>query len=91
MCRCTRWFTLCIGGQEFQFIFAPGHTNDHIDVLHIRTCTLIFWDHCVGKGSFILDVESSGNMKYYLETMHKFIYFSPHIIIFMHEGQVFGR
>lgn len=76
--------TLCIGGQEFQVIFAPGHTDGHMALLHVRTHTLIVGDHCVGQGSSVLDAESGGNMKDYLETTHQFLDLSPHIIIPMH-------
>lgn len=76
--------TLCIGGQEFQVIFAPGHTDGHMALLHVNTHTLVVGDHCVGQGSSVLDVESGGNMKDYLETTHQFLELSPHVIIPMH-------
>lgn len=76
--------TLCIGGQEFQVIFAPGHTDGHMALLHVRTHTLVVGDHCVGQGSSVLDARSGGNMKAYLETTHQFLELSPHIIIPMH-------
>eukprot|EP00258_Populus_trichocarpa_P050222 XP_024466241.1 uncharacterized protein LOC7466887 isoform X2 [Populus trichocarpa] len=53
---------ICIGGQRLNIIFAPGHTDGHLALLHVDTHSLIVGDHCVGQGSALLDVTSGGNM-----------------------------
>lgn len=75
---------ICIGDQELQVIFAPGHTDGHMGLLHENTNTLIVGDHCVGHGSATLDSRSGGNMKDYFETTYKFLNLSPHVLIPMH-------
>ncbi|KAG2595855.1 uncharacterized protein LOC120706094 isoform X1 [Panicum virgatum] len=75
---------ICIGDQELEVIFAPGHTDGHVGLLHVNTNTLIVGDHCVGHGSATLDSRSGGNMKDYFETTYKFLDLSPHVIIPMH-------
>nr|KYP75143.1 Beta-lactamase-like protein 2 [Cajanus cajan] len=37
-----------IGGQRFKAIFAPGHTEGHMALLHVNTHSLIVGDHCLG-------------------------------------------
>ncbi|KAG6757743.1 hypothetical protein POTOM_038067 [Populus tomentosa] len=39
---------ICIGGQRLNIIFAPGHTDGHLALLHVDTHSLIVGDHCVG-------------------------------------------
>ncbi|KAJ3700828.1 hypothetical protein LUZ61_004533 [Rhynchospora tenuis] len=73
-----------IGDQQLKVIFAPGHTDGHLALLHVETNSLIVGDHCVGEGSAVLDVTSGGNMKDYFDTTYKFIDLSPHILIPMH-------
>ncbi|KAJ4752690.1 Hydroxyacylglutathione hydrolase [Rhynchospora pubera] len=73
-----------IGDQQLKVIFAPGHTDGHLALLHVGTNSLIVGDHCVGEGSAVLDVTSGGNMKDYFDTTYKFIDLSPHILIPMH-------
>ncbi|KAI3927537.1 hypothetical protein MKW92_037871 [Papaver armeniacum] len=78
---------ICIGGERLNVIFAPGHTDGHMALLHVRTNSLIVGDHCVGQGSAILDIQSGGNMKAskdYFETTYKFLELSPHALIPMH-------
>ncbi|KAI3920748.1 hypothetical protein MKW98_005574 [Papaver atlanticum] len=75
---------ICIGGERLNVIFAPGHTDGHMALLHVRTNSLIVGDHCVGQGSAILDIQSGGNMKDYFETTYKFLELSPHALIPMH-------
>ncbi|PIA33350.1 hypothetical protein AQUCO_04100044v1 [Aquilegia coerulea] len=75
---------ICIGGQRLNVIFAPGHTDGHMALLHASTHSLIVGDHCVGQGSALLDVNSGGNMKDYFETTYKFLKLSPHALIPMH-------
>ncbi|XP_062192430.1 uncharacterized protein LOC133895910 isoform X2 [Phragmites australis] len=76
--------TICIGNQELQVVFAPGHTDGHMGLLHVNTNALIVGDHCVGHGSATLDSRSGGNMKAYFETTYKFLDLSPHVLIPMH-------
>ncbi|PWZ32377.1 Hydroxyacylglutathione hydrolase [Zea mays] len=40
---------ICIGDQELQVVFAPGHTDGHMGLLHVNTNTLVVGDHCVGN------------------------------------------
>ncbi|KAI5004398.1 hypothetical protein ZWY2020_031641 [Hordeum vulgare] len=75
---------VCIGDQELQVIFAPGHTDGHMGLLHVNTNALIVGDHCVGHGSAILDNRAGGNMKDYFQTTYKFLEMSPHVLIPMH-------
>ncbi|OEL20730.1 hypothetical protein BAE44_0018251 [Dichanthelium oligosanthes] len=75
---------ICIGDQELQVVFAPGHTDGHMGLLHVNTNTLIVGDHCVGHGSATLDSRGGGNMKDYFETTYKFLDLSPHVLIPMH-------
>ncbi|OAY31350.1 uncharacterized protein LOC110599995 isoform X1 [Manihot esculenta] len=75
---------LCIGGQRLKVIFAPGHTDGHMALLHISTHSLIVGDHCVGQGSAILDVASGGNMTDYFQSTYKFIELAPNALIPMH-------
>ncbi|CAO2174493.1 unnamed protein product [Urochloa humidicola] len=75
---------ICIGDQELQVVFAPGHTDGHMGLLHVNTNTLIVGDHCVGHGSATLDSRSGGNMKDYFETTYKFLDLAPHVLIPMH-------
>ncbi|KAF5193443.1 Glycosyltransferase bc10 [Thalictrum thalictroides] len=75
---------ICIGGQRLNVIFAPGHTDGHMALLHASTHSLIVGDHCVGQGSALLDVNSGGNMKDYFDTTYKFLKLSPHALIPMH-------
>ncbi|KAL6626682.1 hypothetical protein ACP70R_030408 [Stipagrostis hirtigluma subsp. patula] len=75
---------ICIGDQELQVIFAPGHTDGHMGLLHVNTNALIVGDHCVGHGSATLDSRAGGNMKDYFETTYKFLDLSPHVLIPMH-------
>ncbi|GAB2280040.1 hypothetical protein Dimus_014678 [Dionaea muscipula] len=73
-----------VGGERLRVIFAPGHTDGHMGLLHIRTHSLIVGDHCVGQGSAILDASSGGNMAEYFQTTYKFMELSPHALIPMH-------
>ncbi|ONK66390.1 uncharacterized protein A4U43_C06F7350, partial [Asparagus officinalis] len=73
-----------IGGQIFEALFAPGHTDGHLALLHVNTNSLIVGDHCVGHGSAVLDVRAGGNMKDYFLTTYKFLELSPHVLIPMH-------
>ncbi|KAI3699095.1 hypothetical protein L2E82_43139 [Cichorium intybus] len=75
---------ICIGGERFRIIFAPGHTDGHLALLHVSTNSLIAGDHCVGKGSAFLDINSGGNMSDYFQTTYKFIDLSPNALISMH-------
>ncbi|KQK02554.1 uncharacterized protein LOC100840116 isoform X2 [Brachypodium distachyon] len=75
---------ICIGDQELQVVFAPGHTDGHMGVLHVNTNALIVGDHCVGHGSATLDSRAGGNMKDYFQTTYKFLEMSPHVLIPMH-------
>ncbi|XP_061346143.1 uncharacterized protein LOC133291829 isoform X2 [Gastrolobium bilobum] len=73
-----------IGGQRLKVIFAAGHTDGHMALLHVNTHSLIVGDHCVGQGSALLDVTSGGNMTEYFQTTYKFLELSPHALIPMH-------
>ncbi|GMN38606.1 hypothetical protein TIFTF001_007836 [Ficus carica] len=75
---------ICIGGQRLNVIFAPGHTDGHMGLLHVRTNSIVVGDHCVGQGSAILDIRSGGNMEDYFKTTYKFMELSPHVLIPMH-------
>jgi len=75
---------ICIGGQLLKVIFAPGHTDGHMALLHVSTHSLIVGDHCVGQGSAVLDITSGGNMDEYFQTTYKFLDISPHVLIPMH-------
>uniref|UniRef100_A0A1J3CNB3 Beta-lactamase-like protein 2 n=1 Tax=Noccaea caerulescens TaxID=107243 RepID=A0A1J3CNB3_NOCCA len=73
-----------VNGQRLSVIFAPGHTDGHMALLHTSTHSLIVGDHCVGKGSAFLDIRSGGNMTEYFETTYKFLDLSPNVVIPMH-------
>ncbi|GAB4828862.1 hypothetical protein Ancab_018522 [Ancistrocladus abbreviatus] len=73
-----------VGGERLRIIFAPGHTDGHMGLLHVSTHSLIVGDHCVGQGSAILDSSSGGNMAEYFQTTYKFMELSPHALIPMH-------
>ncbi|KAL2561501.1 hypothetical protein AAZX31_20G105800 [Glycine max] len=73
-----------IGGQRLRVIFAPGHTDGHMALLHANTHSLIVGDHCVGQGSATLDIKAGGNMSEYFQTTYKFLELSPHALIPMH-------
>ncbi|ERN04030.1 uncharacterized protein LOC18432182 isoform X2 [Amborella trichopoda] len=73
-----------VSDQKLEVIFAPGHTDGHIALLHSGTHSLIVGDHCVGQGSSVLDITSGGNMKDYFETTYKFLDLAPHALISMH-------
>ncbi|XP_042499783.1 uncharacterized protein LOC122077959 isoform X2 [Macadamia integrifolia] len=75
---------ICIGGERLKTIFAPGHTDGHMALLHVSTHSLIVGDHCVGQGSAVLDFTNGGNMKEYFQTTYNFLELSPHAIIPMH-------
>ncbi|GAV65866.1 Lactamase_B domain-containing protein [Cephalotus follicularis] len=75
---------ICIGGQRLSVIFAPGHTDGHMALLHVSTNSLIVGDHCVGQGSAVLDITSGGNMTDYFQSTYKFMELSPHVLIPMH-------
>ncbi|KAI3729459.1 hypothetical protein L6452_18119 [Arctium lappa] len=75
---------ICIGGERLRIIFAPGHTDGHLALLHVSTNSLIVGDHCVGQGSAILDIDSGGNMSDYFQTTYKFMDLSPNALICMH-------
>ncbi|KAH7658448.1 Metallo-hydrolase/oxidoreductase protein [Dioscorea alata] len=69
-----------IGDQQLEAIFAPGHTDGHLALLHVNTNSLVVGDHCVGHGSTILDCRAGGNMK----TTYNFLERSPNVLIPMH-------
>ncbi|XP_071693836.1 uncharacterized protein [Rutidosis leptorrhynchoides] len=75
---------ICIGGEILKIIFAPGHTDGHLALLHVSTNSLVVGDHCVGQGSALLDINAGGNMSDYFQTTYKFIDFSPNVLISMH-------
>ncbi|XP_038719846.1 uncharacterized protein LOC120012485 isoform X2 [Tripterygium wilfordii] len=75
---------ICIGGQTLRVIFAPGHTDGHVGLLHVKTHSLIVGDHCVGQGSAVLDSTSGGNMSDYFQSTYRFMELSPHVLIPMH-------
>ncbi|KAK4771943.1 hypothetical protein SAY86_013718 [Trapa natans] len=75
---------ICIGGQRLSIIFAPGHTDGHMALLHKDTNSLIVGDHCLGEGSSILDIDSGGNLDDYYQSTYKFLDLSPHVLIPMH-------
>ncbi|KAF9593218.1 hypothetical protein IFM89_020713 [Coptis chinensis] len=55
---------ICIAGQQLKFVFAPGHTDGHMAILHASSHSLIVGDHCVGnrrnRESSILKAIESG-------------------------------
>ncbi|XP_010551253.1 PREDICTED: uncharacterized protein LOC104821921 isoform X2 [Tarenaya hassleriana] len=73
-----------VNGQILRVIFAPGHTDGHMALLHLSTHSLIVGDHCVGQGSAALDITSGGNMTEYFQSTYKFLELSPHVLIPMH-------
>lgn len=73
-----------VGNQRFRVIFAPGHTDGHMALLHVNTHALIVGDHCVGQGSALLDITSGGNMTDYFQSTYKFLELAPHSLIPMH-------
>ncbi|ESQ34218.1 hypothetical protein EUTSA_v10007371mg [Eutrema salsugineum] len=73
-----------VNGQRLTVIFAPGHTDGHMALLHTSTRSLIVGDHCVGQGSAFLDIRSGGNMTEYFQSTYKFLELSPHVVIPMH-------
>ncbi|VVA92475.1 unnamed protein product [Arabis nemorensis] len=73
-----------VNGQRLTVIFAPGHTDGHMALLHNSTHSLIVGDHCVGKGSAFLDIRSGGNMTEYFQSTYKILELSPHVVIPMH-------
>ncbi|PON59016.1 Metallo-beta-lactamase [Trema orientale] len=75
---------ICIGGQRLNAVFAPGHTDGHMALLHVSTHSLIVGDHCVGQGSAVLDSTSGGNMAEYFKSTYKFMELSPHALVPMH-------
>ncbi|XP_050225621.1 uncharacterized protein LOC126675085 isoform X2 [Mercurialis annua] len=75
---------ICIGGERLKVVFAPGHTDGHVALLHVSTHSLIVGDHCVGQGSSLLDIQSGGNMTDYFQSTYKFIDLAPHALIPMH-------
>ncbi|GJR23866.1 metallo-hydrolase/oxidoreductase superfamily protein [Tanacetum coccineum] len=75
---------ICIGGERLRIIFAPGHTDGHLALLHVSTNSLIVGDHCVGQGSAFLDINSGGNMSDYFQSSYKLIDLSPNALISMH-------
>ncbi|GLT43495.1 hypothetical protein SLA2020_174380 [Shorea laevis] len=75
---------ILVGGQRLTVIFAPGHTDGHVALLHVSTHSLIVGDHCVGQGSAVLDITSGGNMIEYFQSTYKFMELSPHVLIPMH-------
>ncbi|KAJ0096025.1 hypothetical protein Patl1_15042 [Pistacia atlantica] len=75
---------ICVGGQRLNVVFAPGHTDGHVALLHVNTHSLIVGDHCVGQGSAVLDITSGGNMTEYFHSTYKFLDLSPHVLIPMH-------
>ncbi|CAK9159518.1 unnamed protein product [Ilex paraguariensis] len=75
---------ICIGGQRLRVIFAPGHTDGHMALLHVSTHSVIVGDHCVGQGSAVLDITSGGNMAEYFQTTYNLMELSPHALIPMH-------
>ncbi|WCJ24485.1 Metallo-hydrolase/oxidoreductase superfamily protein [Euphorbia peplus] len=75
---------ICIGGQKLKVIFAPGHTDGHVGLLHVSTHSLIVGDHCLGQGSAVLDITSGGNMTDYFQSTYNFIELAPHALIPMH-------
>ncbi|XP_031386607.1 endoribonuclease LACTB2-like isoform X2 [Punica granatum] len=75
---------ICVGGQRLSIIFAPGHTDGHLALLHNSTRSLIVGDHCVGQGSAFLDLYSGASMADYFKTTYKFMELSPHALIPMH-------
>ncbi|KAJ4948026.1 hypothetical protein NE237_026726 [Protea cynaroides] len=64
---------ICIGGERLKTIFAPGHTDGHMALLHVSSHSLVVGDHCVGQGSAVLDYTSGGNMKV-CEFLHFFLF-----------------
>ncbi|KAH9618965.1 hypothetical protein KSS87_018996 [Heliosperma pusillum] len=75
---------ISIRGQQFQVIFAPGHTDGHMALLHINSHSLVVGDHCVGQGSALLDINSGGNMAEYFQTTYDFLDLSSRALIPMH-------
>ncbi|EOA39280.1 hypothetical protein CARUB_v10012289mg [Capsella rubella] len=73
-----------VNGQRLTVIFAPGHTDGHIALLHVSSHSLIVGDHCVGQGSAALDIRGGGNMTEYFQSTYKFLELSPHVVIPMH-------
>ncbi|KAG7592991.1 Metallo-beta-lactamase [Arabidopsis thaliana x Arabidopsis arenosa] len=73
-----------VNGQRLTVIFAPGHTDGHMALLHISTQSLIVGDHCVGQGSTFLDIKGGGNMTEYFQSTYKFLELSPNVVIPMH-------
>ncbi|OVA04963.1 Beta-lactamase-like [Macleaya cordata] len=77
---------ICIGGQRLTAIFAPGHTDGHMALLHVSSHSLIVGDHCHFYSSnnwsntimFVVPVQE------YFETSYKFLELSPHALIPMH-------
>ncbi|KFK44539.1 hypothetical protein AALP_AA1G269900 [Arabis alpina] len=73
-----------VNGQRLTVVFAPGHTDGHMALLHNSTQSLIVGDHCVGKGSAFLDIRTGGNMTEYFQSTYKFLELSPNVVIPMH-------
>ncbi|XP_068489978.1 uncharacterized protein [Phaseolus vulgaris] len=75
---------IVIGGHRLSTIYAPGHTDGHMALLHANSHSLIVGDHCLGQGSAVLDIRAGGNMSDYFQTTYKFLELSPHALIPMH-------
>ncbi|CAN8313290.1 unnamed protein product [Cochlearia groenlandica] len=73
-----------VNGERLTVIFAPGHTDGHMALLHNSTRSLVVGDHCVGRGSAFLDIRSGGNMTEYIQSTYRFLKLSPHVVIPMH-------
>ncbi|XP_047164643.1 uncharacterized protein LOC124834078 isoform X1 [Vigna umbellata] len=75
---------IVIGGHRLRVIYAPGHTDGHMALLHANSHSLVVGDHCLGKGSAVLDARAGGNMSEYFQTTYNFLELSPHALIPMH-------
>ncbi|KAL2642506.1 hypothetical protein R1flu_010093 [Riccia fluitans] len=75
---------LLIAGHELEIISAPGHTDGHLAIYDGATGTLVVGDHCLGKGSSLLDRTSGGNMQDYLQTTRRLLDLGPHTLVPMH-------
>ncbi|KAL3695802.1 hypothetical protein R1sor_009878 [Riccia sorocarpa] len=75
---------LLIAGHELEIISAPGHTDGHLAIYDASTGTLVVGDHCLGKGSSLLDRNSGGNMQDYMQTTRRLLDLGPHTLVPMH-------
>jgi ribonuclease/clavin/mitogillin len=64
---------------DLQVVHTPGHTRDHLCLLHGSSGSVFCGDHIAGAGTVVID-PPDGDMHAYLDSLEKLLELSPRVL-----------